>query len=302
MTDLDLRKLRYFVAVADELNFGRAAERLHVAQPVLSRQIRALEAELGAVLFDRSTRGTELTSAGASLVDDARALLSTSRSFQRKARISGRANAIFTIGFMPGLTVSTVVTPLAAQFPRLRIDVLRTSWTDQVEVVHDGRVDVGFIRLPVPRRGLTVVPLYSEPRVVALPASHPLAAHPAVTVRDLVPFDLLQDPDTVPEWRDAAEAGRPGGLASLPADRPRPLAVEEKFEYVAANLGIVIVPESAAQFYTRTDIVSRRVTDLPPTEVALAYAARRETPEIEALVEIALDVHGRAGNLAASVG
>jgi DNA-binding transcriptional LysR family regulator len=302
MTDLDLRKVRYFVAVADEGTFGRSADKLHIAQPVLSRQIRVLESELGASLFDRSTRGTALTPAGAALLDDARALLSTSRSFQRRARISGRANATFTIGFMPGLTVANVVTPLAARFPRLRVDVLRTSWTDQVESVLDGRVDVGFVRLPIPRRGLTIVPLYSEPRVVALPASHPLATHPAVTIRDLAPFDLLQDPDVVPEWRDAAEAMRPGGLATLPADLPRPLAVEEKYEYVAAGVGVVIVPESAAQLYTRSDVVYRRVTDLPPTEVALAYAARRETVEIEALVEIAQDLQGRARDQPASVG
>jgi DNA-binding transcriptional LysR family regulator len=165
MTDLDLRKLRYFVAVANELNYGRAAQSLHIAQPVLSRQISALENELGVILFERSKRGTQLTQAGLVVRDEATALLRAAAALQRRARVAGREGTHVTIGFMPGLIVTPIVRLMEERFPGLRVDVVRTSWDDQIEMVHDGRVDASFVRLPVPRRGLTVVPLFAGPRV-----------------------------------------------------------------------------------------------------------------------------------------
>jgi DNA-binding transcriptional LysR family regulator len=290
MADLDLRKLRYFVAVADALNFGRAAEALHIAQPVLSRQIAALERELGVVLFERTKRGTQLTEAGALLRDDARALLRTAAALKRRARIAGRAGQHFTIGFMPGVIVTPVVRLLEQEFPGLRVDVVRTSWGDQAEMVHDGRVDASFVRLPVPHRGLTVIPLFREPRVAVLPAGHLLAGSARVTLAELAALDLLQDPDTVPEWRDAVAELRPAALSLDRAGLPVVQTVEEKLEYVAAERGIVILPESTAAFYTRPDVVYRYVADLPPGEVALAYEARHSSPQIEALTRIAAEL------------
>ena len=290
MSDLDLRKLRYFLAVADELNYGRAAERLHIAQPVLSRQITALERELGVTLFARSKRGTQLTEAGLLLQEDARALMLTATALQRRARVAGREGQHFTVGFMPGIIVTPAVRLLEEQFPELRIDVVRTSWSDQVEMVHDGRVDVSFVRLPVPRRGLTVILLFSEPRVVALPACHLLAKLDVVTVADLAPFDLLQDPDAVPEWRDLVAESRPTALTLGRVGLPTPNTVEEKLEHVAAERGIVVLPESTAVFYSRPDVVYRYVTDLPLGEVALAFESRRSSVYLEALARTAAEL------------
>ena len=287
MTDLDLRKLRYFVAVASELNYARAAKALHIAQPVLSRQISALENELGVILFERSKRGTALTEAGVVVRDEAVPMLRAASALQRRARVAGREGSHFTIGFMPGLIVTPVVRLLEERYPGLRVDVIRTSWDDQVEMIHDGRVDASFVRLPVPRRGLTVVPLFTEPRLVVLPLDHPLAEQSAVTIADLAMFDLIQDPDAVPEWRDAVERLRPNagsiGRPNVPAAR----TVEEKLEQVAVGRGIVVLPESTALFYTRPDVLHRSVTDLADGEVALAFDARRTSPEMATLVEIA---------------
>ncbi len=300
MTDLDLRKLRYFLAVADELNYGRAAERLHIAQPVLSRQITALEKELGVALFERSKRGTQLTEAGALLRDDARAILSTATALQRRARVAGRDGQHFTVGFMPGIIVTSAVRLLTERFPQLRVDVVRTSWDDQVEMVRDGRVDVSFVRLPVQRRGLTVVPLFSEPRVVALPQHHPLTLKSSLTIADLAALDLLQNPDAVPEWRDAAEELRATALSVDRMNLPVVHTVEEKLEHVAAERGIVVLPESTAMFYTRPDIVYRYVSDLPQGDVALAFEGRRSSPQIEAMVQIAGDLFVKAGEPSAA--
>jgi DNA-binding transcriptional LysR family regulator len=293
MSDLDLRKLRYFLAVADELNYGRAAARLHIAQPVLSRQIAALEHELGVALFARSKRGTELTEAGLLLREDARALMLTAVALQRRARVAGREGQHFTVGFMPGIIVTPAVRLLGEQFPGLKVDVVRTAWDDQVQMVHDGRVDASFVRLPVPRRGLTVIPLFCEPRVVALPASHYLADRKLVMVADLVPLDLMQDPDAVPEWRDLVAVSRPSALTLDRVGLPTPHTVEEKLEHVAAERGIVVLPESTAMFYTRPDVVYRYVADLPPGEVALAFEARRSSPQLEVLAGTAAELFAR---------
>jgi DNA-binding transcriptional LysR family regulator len=284
VNDLDLRKLRYFLAVAEELNFARAAERLHIVQPVLSRQIAALERELGVTLFDRSKRGTRLTDAGASLVSEARAILVSASALQRRVRRAGLEGTVLTVAFMPGIVVTPAVMILEETFPGLRVNVLRTEWDSQVEVLHDGRADVSLVRLPVPPQGLTVIPLYTEPKVAVLPVDHPLSALPDLRIADLVEYELLQPPDAVPEWRDAAALLHPG------RDWPRsPVThtVEEKLEQVAARRGIVILPQSTASYYVRPDVISRPIADALPSGVAVAFEADHRTSDVEAFITAA---------------
>lgn len=285
--DLDLRKLRYFLTVAEELHYGRAAERLHIAQPVLSRQITQLERELGVTLFLRSTRGTELSDAGVQSLDHARAVLGQARNLQRKARVAARGKVHFSIGFMPGVIVTDLVAALTERFPDLHVDVVRTGWDDQIEVVRDGRVDVSIVRLPVPTNDVTVVPLYDEPRWAVLPAAHPLAEQPVITLDDLAMLDLLQPPAFHPDWRDAAAARRPDALTTAREDLPHVATVEEKLEHVAQGRGFVILPSSARQFYTRPGIVHREVEGLGPVTSGIAYPQWRTSPTIAACVRIA---------------
>jgi DNA-binding transcriptional LysR family regulator len=271
--DLDLRKLRYFVAVAQELSFVRAAELLHIAQPVLTRQIKVLERELGVELFARSTRGTALTAAGAGLLLDARSILRSATAVQRRVRQSARGGSRLTIGFMPGILPTETVRGLRERLPDLVVEVVRTSWDDQVEMVLDGRIDASFVRFPIDARGLVVIPLYTEPRVVALPATHPLAATDSVSLVDLSALPRLQDRAAVPEWQ----------ATTAPA---RARTVEEKLEMVAGERGVVVLPMSTALFYTRPDVVYRPVDGLSPNQVALAYQAKRDSPELRAIDEI----------------
>jgi DNA-binding transcriptional LysR family regulator len=140
--DIDLRKLRYFMAVARRGNFSRAAEDLYIAQPVLSRQIRALESELGAVLFTRGPGGAALTQAGAQLAADAEPLLADAEALGRRVAQAARKSGQFTVAFMPGLIVTDAVRAFGAAHPELTVEVLRTSRADQAEVLHDGRADV----------------------------------------------------------------------------------------------------------------------------------------------------------------
>jgi DNA-binding transcriptional LysR family regulator len=287
--DVDLRKLRYFVAVAERLHFGRAAEALHIAQPVLSRQIRALEDELKVQLFVRTKRATELTPAGEQLLADARPLLAAAEALRRRVGRAARGNDTFTVGFMPGLIVTPAVQALSERHPGLTVEVVRTTWTDQTDVIRDGRVDIGYVRLPIDQRGLRIRPLLTEPRVVVLPGGHPLAGKDAVGVADLAGEHLLQDPDSVPEWRDiATELRRPGGRPPEPVFH----AVEEKLEHVAAGHGIVILPLSVTTFYTRPDVTHVPVADLPPNQVCLAWDGTRRSRLINEFAAIATELQG----------
>ena len=291
MADVDLRKLRYFVAVAERLHFGRAAEALHIAQPVLSRQIKALEDDLKAQLFVRDKRATELTPAGRQLLADTRPLLANADALRRRVARAAHGSATFTIGFMPGLIVTDAVRALLARHPQLTVNVLRTSWDDQTEVIHDGQADVSYIRLPADQSGLQSLPLLAEPRVAVLPEDHRLAGKAAVSIADLADEHLLQDPDAVPEWRDIATELRTRHRPDAPTFR----TVEEKLEHVAAGHGIVLLPLSTAAFYTRPGVSYSQVSDIQPNQVCLVWDAARRSQVIEDFAAIAADHPPAAG-------
>ncbi|MEV5386573.1 LysR substrate-binding domain-containing protein [Streptomyces sp. NPDC052721] len=286
--DVDLRKLRYFVAVAEELHFGRAADRLHIAQPVLSRQIRSLEDDLGAEVFARDRRGTLLTPAGEQLLEDAVPLLASAEALLRRVKAAAQGTPTLTIGFMPGITVTPATAVFTARQPHVNVRLLRTSWNNQVEVLLDGRADIGVVRLPIDRRGLQIRPLFREPRVVMLPAGHRLADRASVTVGDLASEHLLQDPDAVPEWRDVALELRERRRPEVPAIHQ----VEEKLELVASGAGICVLPLSTASFYTRPDVIPLPVEDIGPNEVALAWVASRRSPLVHDFAEAAAETLG----------
>ncbi|HEY3689032.1 MAG TPA: LysR substrate-binding domain-containing protein [Pseudonocardiaceae bacterium] len=287
--DVDLRKLRYFVAVAEHLHFGRAAEALHIAQPVLSRQIKVLEDDLKAPLFVRDKRATELTPAGAQLLAEARPLLANAAALRRRVTRVARGPATFVVGFMPGLIVTAPIRALVSRHPELTVEVIRTTWADQTDVIHDGRADVSFVRLPIDQQGLTIQQLHTEARVAALPADHRLAGKGTISIADLADEHLLQDPNAVPEWRDIATELR------TRTRRPAPFfhSVEEKLEHVAAGHGVCVLPLSVAMFYSRVDITHVAITDIAPNQICLAWDSTRRSRVIHEFAAIAAE-HGTA--------
>ncbi|MDT5281396.1 MAG: hypothetical protein QOJ20_2591 [Mycobacterium sp.] len=280
--DLDMRKLRYFVAVAEELNYGRAAERLHIAQPVLSRQIRSFENDLGVQLLARDSRGTGLTAAGKQLLKDARFLLAESKALQQRLFRVAEPTATVTVGVMPGLLATAAAAAFEDDDPSRRAVVVQVGWAEQVDVVRSGDVDVVYAREPIDRHGLGTAPLLEEPRDVILPAADPLAKKKRpVRLADLASRRLLQDPATLPEWYAIAtpEHRRPGQMAHT---------VEEKLELVAAQAGFVILPRSTTAFYRRPDVRVLPIEDIGPSQVTLIWDAATDNPARDAFVSAAL--------------
>ncbi|MGW2684096.1 LysR family transcriptional regulator [Streptomyces sp. NPDC001414] len=271
--DLDLRKVRYFTAVADLLHFGRAAERLHIAQPVLSRQIRALEKDLGAELFVRDSHGVTLTDAGRQLLDDARQLLAVADGTRRRVREAARGRRRLVVGFRAGVVVTQALRAFTAAHPDVETKACRVEWDDQEELILQGTVDIAYVRQPVRPDGLELRPLYSEPRVAMLPDRHRLAGKQEISMADLRGEQWVRYNDP-----------RPGDL---------PLrTIEEKFECVAAGTAITMVPRSVAEQYSRPDIAYVPVADAEPDRVLLAWAAGRNSPLIAAFVRAAAGAAG----------
>ncbi|MFJ8060589.1 LysR family transcriptional regulator [Streptomyces sp. NPDC096142] len=264
--DLDLRKVRYFVAVAELLHFGRAAERLHIAQPVLSRQIRSLEKDLDAPLFERDSHGVSLTTAGHQLLDDGRALLASADATRRRVRRSARGPHRLVVGFRAGIVLTRTLRAYGAAHPGIEVRARRVEWDDQERLILDGTVDLAYLRRPIREDGLTLLPLFTETRVAMLPGDHRLAGKP-----DLVRADL--DGET---WLRYADPG--------PDDVPI-RSIEEKFEAVASGAGITLVPVSVAEQYSRPDITYVPVTDAEPDEVVLAWEAARRSALIAGFVQ-----------------
>jgi len=264
--DLDLRKLRYFVAVAEHGHFGRAAERLHIAQPVLSRQIRALERELGCELLERTTRSVRLTAAGKQLVADASGVLASAVAATRRAHAAARGARRLVLGFAPGLAVSGVVRAFRRARPDVEVGLLHLDWFDQAEAMRDGRVDVGCLRQPFDATGLRTWHVGGEPRVVCLPAGHRLAKRRRVSSADLEGEPVIASQDR------------------------RVHTIEEKLELVAAGLGVALVPRSVARYYARPDVVHRLVGDAEEYEIVLAVAEGHRRPHLDEFVSIAVPV------------
>jgi len=269
--DLDLRKLRYFVAVADKLHFGRAADELHIAQPVLSRQIRALEHDLGTPLLTRDSHGVALTDAGRQLLTDAGPLLASASAARHRVTVAARGSRRLMVGFRAGITVAPAVERFATRHPDVVVDVQRMEGDDQAAMLLDGRIDVGYVRLPIDEAGLRVTPLYTEPRVAVLPAGHRLAGKEQITEADLAGEPLLwnADPSTQPTRRPHPNAGY---LVR---------GVDETLEHVAAGRGVSFLARSATVFYSHPDVSYVPVPDLAPEQVCLAVTASRTSPLVD---------------------
>jgi DNA-binding transcriptional LysR family regulator len=285
---LDLRKLRYFVAVAEELHFGRAAQRLYIAQPVLSRQIRKLEQELGTDLLVRTSRNVTLTPAGHQLLEEAKALLAAADMTRRRIEDVASGEAALTVGFFVGDQFTAALEAFGAQYPDVAIDLLRVYWHDQTDVLLDGRADVGFVHLPVDDQGLELLPVRSEPRVAVVPTGHPAAAGQAISIAELADDPVIIQRGASAAWQAFHNVDpRPDGRQPRPG--PAVDNLEEKLQHVAAGRAISFLPASVADAYMQSGIAYVPVTDIPPIQICLAWKLGQRTALVSAFAEAITD-------------
>ncbi|MYW05907.1 LysR family transcriptional regulator [Streptomyces sp. SID3343] len=284
--DAHLRDLRYFVATAEELNFTRAAERLFVSQPALSKQIRQLEQQSRARLFERD-RTVRLTPAGEALLPLARELLKTWDAAQRAMADAAASAAVLTLGVSTSVgrgLLPALRERLAQRRPDCRIRIRQVDWEDATAGLAGGDVDAALLWLPFPGQesyGLRCVA--QEERWVAMPATHPLAARDSVAFADLLDEPFLALPPTAGALRDFwlahdQRAGHPIRIGAVVHN------ADETFEAIEEGSGIVLLSAGNAAIYSRPGVVALPVTGLTPSRLALVWRVDDRRPVVQDLV------------------
>ncbi len=279
---MELRHLRYFVAVAEELNFGRAAERLGIAQPPLSRQIRDLERELGTALFDRVSRGVELTAAGRAFLPEARLTIAQSERARRTAqRAAAGETGRLRVGFVEAATHSGILPDVLSFFrvhlPSIGLSLFELDPLRQAEAFQDGRIDVGIVQSPPldAERWLHVEVIYTEPVVLAVPTTHRLAGRSRFSLASLSAESFVLFP------RNAGPAMYDDIIARCRAAGFSPHVVQEATRWhtlailVGAGVGVGFVPRSLTKFQQH-GVAYRTVRDL---DVDMSLSAVWKTGE-----------------------
>ncbi|HMH15137.1 MAG TPA: LysR substrate-binding domain-containing protein [Edaphobacter sp.] len=289
--DIELRHLRYFVAVAEELHFGRAALRLHLAQPPLSQQIRKLEDILGHTLFTRTSRSVRLTSAGEVFLERARRTLRNVQEDLDEARSIGRGE----VGFLRvGFIGSSMLTPLPAmlgqyrrQYPKVHLQLSESFTSSLIQSLTKNTLDAAFLRDGDPTDGLIIEPLFSEPFVAVLPINHPIAKRKTISAADLrnEPFVFFTP------TAGALAYQKPISLCEEHGFRPN--VVQEAPQWltilrlVGAGLGVSIAPACVAQIAT-PDIVCLTLREAKvQSDIELAYRASDDRTIVKSFRKIA---------------
>ncbi|MFJ3666945.1 LysR family transcriptional regulator [Streptomyces sp. NPDC090106] len=285
---MELRTLRYFVAVAEELHFGRAAARLHMSQPPLSRAIKRLEAEAGAALFVRSSAGVSLTPVGEVLLEEARALLD--RADRLRGRVAAAVRDTFlTVGLL-GDSADPVVRRLAEDFrlrhPHVEVRIREAGLADPTCGLHAGLVDIALTRAPFDRTGLSVRELGADRVGALLRADDPLAGRPALCLADLAERRWFVFPDgTDPVWGAYWSGGEP-------REGPVVRVVQECRQAVLWNgtVGMTLLDHDPGE-----GLVVVPLSDMEPSRSVVAWREGDANPLVRSFASVAAAAAGRRG-------
>ena len=279
---MEIRELQYFVAVAEELHFGRAAERLDIAQPALSRSIAQLERRLGVTLLERTSRKVTLTEAGAVLLAEARSILSAVAAAERRTQEAARKRPRIVMAVKTGTAeelLAKVLDAYRAEPGAAEVELLLCEAHQHQRLLLSGQADVALLHLPFdPAEGLDTEALFTEAQVAVLPRSHPLAGRAQIRAAELAALPDLP----LARWC------RPDG--SYP-DGPGPQVhnLGQIYQLVALGRATVVVPESAA-VDLRRDLVTVPVADAAPVTTVIAWPAESRQRAVADLVRVAAGV------------
>jgi DNA-binding transcriptional LysR family regulator len=291
--DIELRHLRYFVAVAEELHFGRAALRLHLAQPPLSQQIRKLEEILGYPLFLRTSRAVKLTSAGEVFLERARRTLRSVQEDMDEARSIGRGEEGFLrVGFIG----SAMLTPLPAMlgryrrlYPKVNLQLHESYTSAVVQKLLKGELDAGFLRDSGPASGLEIEPLFSEPFIAVVPKTHPLARYRTISAKELreEPFVFFSPAaGTLAYEKPVSLCEEHGFRPHVVQEAPQWLTI---MRLVGAGLGVTIAPACVKQIAAPNLVCLSLRNALVQSNIELAYRTSEDRAVVEAIASVARD-------------
>jgi DNA-binding transcriptional LysR family regulator len=283
---MELRQIRSFLSVAETLHFGRSADLIHLSQPALSLQIRALEEEVGVRLFERNRRKTTLTAAGFAFRDDAAAALSQLEQAIRRAKLAANGKlGLLRIGFIS--TAGREIVPgIVRQYRELNPDVefsLRNILTaEQVQMLETGSLDIGFLRLPISgHSALDVVTVHREPFVVVVPSSHKLAKRKRVRLSELAGQDFVMYERTfAPGFHDLIfgilrDAGIVPTVSQTAGEMPTLISL------VDSHMGITILPASAVKHSVASVVACEILDRIPMSETGIAVSKRFRTAVVD---------------------
>lgn len=285
--NLELRHLRYFSAVARELSFSRAAEQLHIAQPPLSRQIRSLEDELGAVLIDRSARPLRLTPAGRFFQIQAQQILDRMDEVQRATtRIAGGGRTWYGLGFVPSTlygALPEVIRRFRKAQPAVELSLFEMTTIEQIEALKAGRIDIGFGRLRIEDDGISGELVRNEPVLAALPEKHRLLEHNNLTLAKLAAEPLILYPAKPrPSYADQVlEIFHSRGLKPVIALEAN--EVQTAIGLVVAGLGYTLVPGSVKAL-DRAGVVYVALSDADVTTPIIMNRRRDDDSELTTFI------------------
>ncbi|MCW5702876.1 MAG: LysR family transcriptional regulator [Bradyrhizobium sp.] len=287
---MELRQLRYFMAVAEELSFVRAAKRVGISQPPLSRQIANLEAEIGTTLFNRNKHGVTITEAGTALHQELREILprleGAIKTTQRAAK--GQVGTL-ALGF-GGSAVYTFTPALLRHFrrnfPDVELSLRNVPVTSQLDALLDQRIDIGFIILPVDNNAIATRVLLRDKLTVALPSGHPLTRQKTISVNELSGSDFL----VFPRSRNFGFYNKVIDLCTHAGFMPNIVQeispLESQIGLVAAGVGVAIVP-SVAQKFRLTEVEFRPLRERTAyVEFAMAWRKSNTSPAVRAFIEV----------------
>jgi DNA-binding transcriptional LysR family regulator len=298
---MELRQIRSFLSIAKTLHFGRTAELIHLSQPALSLQIKALEEEVGVRLFERNRRKTTLTAAGLAFRDDAAAALSQLEQAMRSARLAANGKlGLLRIGFIS--TVGSGIVPnIVRQFrelnPEVEFSLRAIPTSDQVQMLESGSLDIGFFRLPIGGHlALEIVTVHRERFVLVVPASHKLAKRKRVRLSEVAGQNfVLYERTYAPGFHDRIfgilrDAGIVPNISQTAAELSMLISL------VDAHMGVAILPASAVKHSVASVVACDIVDWIPMSEIAMAVRKGTRAPVVDNFRSFALKTLGRARN------